>query len=95
MSTFFLTVLMTTLLRNKEVAGEITLKLIRNSWESTATAGNTHDKECRTCAKEEDLEEDSQPNYSEIAYQLLKTFAGQRTSSWIYFFHLTIGEFVA
>jgi len=32
----------------------------------------------------EDLEEDSQPNYSEIVYQLLKTFAGQGTSSWIY-----------
>jgi len=40
----------------------------------------------------EDLEEDSQPNYSEIAYQLLKTFAGQDnlqgavnniTSSWV------------
>jgi len=28
-----------------------------------------------------DLEKDSQPNYSEIAYQLLKIFAGQRTSS--------------
>ena len=75
---------MTTILRNKEVTKRIMLKLIRNSWESTATAGNTHDKE--------HLEEHSQPNYSEIANQLLKTFAGQDnvqaavniiTSSWI------------
>ena len=59
----------------------------RSSWRElhsnqSATAGSRLQATLvKKDVAKEDLEEDSLPNYSEIAYQLLKTFAGKRASS--------------
>ena len=55
MNTFFLTVFDDNLTLKQRSSGENKLKLIRNSWELTATAGNTVTMD----VAKEDLEEDS------------------------------------
>jgi len=78
MNTFFLTVFDDNLTSKQRSS----LRELRST--QSATAGSRLLLQATLVTKDvakEDLEEDSQPNYSEIAYQLLKTFAGKRTSS--------------